>query len=85
MSDAVKMYLDMPCVPNAQAVCLFNHLYAVSPIFANPFKLPKLKAKPCERLRIRMKPVTGPESPSFSTLKFASASSPIFGYYRCLA
>jgi hypothetical protein len=49
--------------------------YYDAPAFS-PFSDPKLKARPCERLRIRTNPVIGPFSPSFSMLKFANASSP---------
>ncbi len=47
------------------------------PTLFNPFKDPRLKARPCDRLRMRTKPVIGPSSPSFSILKFANASSPV--------
>ena len=53
------------------------HVLAISPTFFNPFKEPRLRARPCDRLRIRMNPVTGPFSPSFSMLRLASASSPV--------
>lgn len=43
----------------------------------NPFKLPKLSAKPWLLDRILTKPVIGPLLPSCSILKLASASSPI--------
>lgn len=55
----------------------FPSSQAVSPILLSPLSEPRLSASPCDRLRIRMKPVTGPLSPSFSTLRFASASSPV--------
>ena len=42
-----------------------------------PLRLPRLSARPCERLRMRTKPVTGPPSTSCSTDRFASASSPV--------
>jgi hypothetical protein len=53
----------------------------ISPILPKPFRLPKLNASPWLLLRILMKPVTGPFSPSFSTLKFANASSPTTSQY----
>jgi hypothetical protein len=43
----------------------------------SPLSDPKLNARPCDRLRIRTKPVIGPFSPSFSMLKLARASSPL--------
>ena len=49
----------------------------VPPTLFNPFKDPRLRARPCDRLRMRTKPVIGPSSPSFSMLRFASASSPV--------
>jgi hypothetical protein len=52
-------------------------IYAISPILLKPLSEPKLRAKPWLLLRILMKPVTGPFSPSFSTLKLAKASSPV--------
>lgn len=53
----------------------FDH-QAASPTLFNPFNDPRLSARPWDLLRMRTKPVTGPSSPSFSMLKFASASSP---------
>jgi hypothetical protein len=50
--------------------------YQATPILLSPFNEPRLRARPCDLLRIRTKPVTGPSSPSFSMLKFARASSP---------
>lgn len=47
------------------------------PTLFNPFKDPRLNARPCDRLRIRTKPVMGPSSPSFSMLRLANASSPV--------
>ena len=47
------------------------------PTLFNPFSDPRLKARPCDRLRMRTKPVIGPSSPSFSMLRFANASSPV--------
>lgn len=46
------------------------------PTLFKPFKDPRLNARPCDRLRMRTKPVIGPSSPSFSMLRFANASSP---------
>jgi len=46
-----------------------------SPAF-NPFRDPRLNARPWDLLRIRTNPVMGPSSPSFSILRFARASSP---------
>ena len=57
-------------------ICSCFSIYTISPILFSPLSDPKLSANPWLRLRIRMKPVTGPFSPSFSTLKFARASSP---------
>lgn len=58
-----------------RAICFFGINHDVPAL--SPFSDPKLNAKPCERLRIRTNPVIGPFSPSFSMLKFASASSPV--------
>lgn len=82
--------LRTPCVVIGIHVRFSRHVYIlldclqdISPILLSPFSEPKLSAKPCDRLRIRMKPVTGPLSPSFSTLKFARASSPMHSQYMC--
>jgi hypothetical protein len=50
---------------------------AASPTLFSPFNEPRLSASPWDLLRMRTKPVTGPSSPSFSMLRFASASSPL--------
>lgn len=49
----------------------------VRPYLFKPFNEPRLNAKPCDRLRMRTKPVIGPLLPSCSMLKFANASSPV--------
>ena len=51
-------------------------IYAISPILLNPLSEPRLRARPWLLLRILMNPVTGPLTPSCSTLKLAKASSP---------
>jgi hypothetical protein len=60
-------------------IVLYQHDTYATPTLFNPFNEPKLRANPCDRLRIRTNPVIGPFSPSFSMLKLASASSPGLG------
>lgn len=59
-----------------------KHLYD-SPALLMPLSEPRASARPCERLRIRTKPVTGPSSPSFSMLRLANASSPVNKSAKC--
>ena len=61
------------CIQEQDAL---DHNHVEPPTLFKPFNEPRLRARPCERLLIRTKPVTGPFSPSFSILRFAKASSP---------
>lgn len=49
----------------------------VPPTLLRPLSDPRLRASPCDRLRMRTKPVMGPSSPAISMLRLARASSPV--------